>query len=91
MTLSLNGAIVRDERGVYWLLEVATDLDIAWQAIVHADASGSVGARLTEGEYGKAPEREAIVRRLVKLEYTPQGVYGVPVDSVNWNHPILRS
>jgi hypothetical protein len=87
--LSLNGAIVR-YRDEYWLIEVATDLEMAWSAIIHAAVSGSVGATITEGEWDKPPAKEARVHRLTSLSYTPLGVYGAKMDSIDWKHPVLN-
>ncbi len=86
--ISLNGAIVRYD-GEYWLLVEATDLETAWGAIIEARVTGSVGSGLSVVKPSGEISHNATVKRLTALSYTEQGVYGAPMDSVDWKHPVL--
>ena len=84
----LEGAIVYHGYS-YWMIDYAPDLKMAWEAIIHADVSGSVGAHLTESELrdgGIVPKREASVHRLTDLHFVRAGVYGQPpFEHGDWN------
>jgi hypothetical protein len=84
MNQSLSGAILYAHRA-YWLVEYATDLEIANRAMLEAAVTGSIGSTSTEGEYNKPPKREAKVHRLDSLNFVLASVYGEnPKDHGSW-------